>query len=1138
MRKTLQRGLCFLLCVVMAFSCMTFSASAAVVIAPAITAAAKVVGPFIGSWLAGKVLDASLQKLKDWVDKNSTDTDGLIATIGALRTAQKTEVSLDHLRELAYEWNATCSEAVGFTVDVVKHRIDTGEEYYVIAVRRGYVVTSGAVQYCLADGINRILYANATTELSGRWVKDADSTGRQLLTSYEALWNLAQEVGGYIRQNEVWYEIYKYGGYVYCNVSGRRFSTLIDKDSSAVSQNRPLSTGSGSDGNLVSKDMVDPGDTIYIKEGDTYYSTNYDITNIEEGDTWYIKEGDNYYEIVIDNSQHIDIDNMTQVLPGGVLNEIDSLIYDDNTKTYYVDSHDVTNNETNFYLYQYHINYTSVTYIGYTEQYDKHYELYYQLPDGRDSADLTTADLEQLSVSFKDVVNYNRSADDLNQRSLYHFDGDTRDSSYWSYATRFDWVKGASLTYMDEGTFGGSLYLDETEHEFLLTLPSRADAAGDWTLQFRYYQSYTASPQKDSWINIDGLDALLMDGAQYYTGTGTAIAKTSVGAWNELCLMRKDGKLYYFINGVYYTNETFGYDGSDIRFHFGDSQQTYKKIDELRFTRGALYGREGYTPTSVPYDSNLTLVLPDDKVPMADEVAVFNPGANNLFTAKGLDDWTVSGVVSNVKTWPSGIANNWSYAFTLSSYVKQSVLYGASNSVKSGAGYATLSAPIYLPVCSYCVSTDFENGDSRNVEDTDTLYAKDTAYTLSVVLSDGTYSSVTFQVVYEKLSSWAYDNGSRYKMKLVGSDISSSVEVSIGTLSHRAEDDYGRTDFTLERLVISAPSSAEIVHMELVKGSAPEWSISYEGAVYDPGELEDSPVLAVRSNTPITTYQIGGVRPSYPKKGQVYAMVENGYITSLQQYTGSAWEAVDGRIWTGSRWIPASSYNVITMQDMYDIVDATPDYEYIYTESGFWDWFQKAWKDLIARLDKIIEGQGGSDRPGSDCQHVYESKIDKDATCTEPGHKVYTCSTCGHTYTELIEALGHDWIVTNTVPDVLDEAGAVVEEGYDELTCSRCSLISKDYGEGPIETDLFEALGDLIAGGISWALDKLTELVSALTSITETFNSFVDRVGALAGTFPLFFAAFFALIPEDLTVIMWFGVICFVVLGVWRKWSK
>jgi hypothetical protein len=117
---------------------------------------------------------------------------------------------------------------------------------------------------------------------------------------------------------------------------------------------------------------------------------------------------------------------MTITLPNGDVQVADAVIYDESTKTYNIDSHDTTNNNITYnYSWTYHINYTSITYIGQTEQYDKYYKVYYELPDGRDSADLTAEDLEQLNFDI-DVVNYGRYSDNASIRCLYHFDGDTR----------------------------------------------------------------------------------------------------------------------------------------------------------------------------------------------------------------------------------------------------------------------------------------------------------------------------------------------------------------------------------------------------------------------------------------------------------------------------------------------------------------------------------------------------------------------------------------------------------------------------------------------------------------------------------------------------------------------------------------
>lgn len=65
--------------------------------------------------------------------------------------------------------------------------------------------------------------------------------------------------------------------------------------------------------------------------------------------------------------------------------------------------------------------------------------------------------------------------------------------------------------------------------------------------------------------------------------------------------------------------------------------------------------------------------------------------------------------------------------------------------------------------------------------------------------------------------------------------------------------------------------------------------------------------------------------------------------------------------------------------------------------------------------------------------HNYTTTTTKDATCTESGTKKYTC-TCGYSYTETINNLGHD-IVSHAAKAVT--CTTVGWNAYD--TCSRCS---------------------------------------------------------------------------------------------------
>lgn len=914
-----------------------------------------------------------------------------------------------------------------------------------------------------------------------------------------------------------------------------------------------------------------PAADEWAQEDDNPYYTDDDGDNIfDDGDT--VKD------------QLIDLDSNTVWFPNGTLQYINNLVYDESTKTYYVDAHEEYNFDndtyiTNNYYYEYHINYTSVTYIGQTEEYDEKYEFYYQLPDGRNSADLTLEELQALNTQI-DVLPYVRSADDVSIRALYHFDGNTRDSSYWSHLGNLKWNKGATLTYMDVGAFNGALYLDENEHDFTITLPSNV-STGDFTLQFRFYQSHTEAPVTDSYVKLGGYVLFGFDGASIKNAPGVDLSPMPTGTWNELCFMRKDGDFAYFLNGVcLYSGKNFTRAfNNQLQFTFGNQQQTFKYLDEIRFVSKAIYSMDGYTPSSVPFDTNLSLVLPDSKLPVADAYWSIVSEKENLLSPYGLDSWinlsesdlpslTHTALTSYkrqsagsnyytyqpgpVLPYTSAVANSASPAW--SSYINSTgcnflssptgtAFVATSNSLFSGNGVTSTTVPVTTyntaisssPLAySYFVGAfpygfNFFCGADHN-KTVKTFIPTGKTYTLSMVAADGSIGSFSFDL------SPTHTLNERYSYVFNG------YEFGFAWVETWAESTSAPLFSRLVFFIVptSFGSQSEFLYMQLVEGDSTDLTAEYVESVVvmDKDDL-NTPSLAVRTDVEITGYQIGGVRPSLPTKGLVWALVEAGRISSLQIYDGQAWEQVDGRIWTGSRWVPYYAYDVLLLKDLWDIVEGDPTLDFIYTEEGFWKWLQDAWGQMMGKLDQIIAALGGTVKdPASECPHTYSSKVAREPTCTEPGHMTYTCDLCGHTYTELIDATGHDWVVTNTVPDVLDEEGNVIEEGYEELTCSKCDNISRDYGDGPEEVDLFDALGDFIADGITWILDKLTELADSLKGITETFNGFVEKVKGLAGGYPAFFGAFMALIPEDISTILWFAVIGFVVLAVWKKWSN
>lgn len=733
-------------------------------------------------------------------------------------------------------------------------------------------------------------------DASNRWLPEDLFKSPYTLVSIEELTNMATSVGADIAWNDMYYYIYRDDGcLVYADKNGLPYAAFRDPDAYASQISRP-------------------GTSAKDEEGD-------DV------------------ELPEDFDANIDLENMLITLPNGTLAILDSVIYDESTKSYYIDSHDTYNTTNNYYYHwEYHINYTSITYIGQTEEYNKYYEVYYELPDGRDSADLTKEEVEQLNISV-DVIPYGRSADDTSLRSLYHFDGDTRDSSYWNYCTEFTWNEGASLTYMDAGVFNGALYLDETEHDFTLHLPSDI-GSGDFTLQFRYYQSYTAAPQTDSYILFGDQTLLQLNGGYFVDPDDTTLHVTPTGTWNEVALIRSSGKLFYYLNGISIGSISSSYGFSNrITFHFGADQQTYKYFDELRVLDYALVESGGsYTPTSVPHDTNLALVLPDTTLPVADEYWAIYSSGKNLVNG----DFSTGSLPDGFIEWGAELkgdsaADRSTLGIYSGAYITPHSNYchfhRTDLNVYDGSMYP--AGAIYVPI-SYWKNVRPFAGADQGAE-----------FTLTVVLSDGSIHSVS-AVVDEPMNEF--------------------LSVGDAVIGFDSADSGSYTNFYAYIELPAQGDFLDIVYVELIEGDSTDLSVEWVESVtpMTPDQL-NTPTLAVRTDLDITSYQIGGVRPSVPEKGMVWALVENQRITSLQIYNGQAWEGVDGRIWTGSRWIPASSYNIVTLQDMYDIVDATQDYEYIYSESGFWAWWQKSWNAFTEKLFTVLGSGGtGSGTPGTD----------------------------------------------------------------------------------------------------------------------------------------------------------------------------
>lgn len=472
----------------------------------------------------------------------------------------------------------------------------------------------------------------------------------------------------------------------------------------------------------------------------------------------------------IDLSRPIDLSNGTFT----VINEngdkitlnMDSLNFNFDDRSYTVNAYDVDyDEENNYYIYNYYTytvqntyNNTYVTYIGSTAEYRPiEYELYYELPDGRSSADLTEADVAGLSFQFHDVVNYKRSATDVSLRALYHFDGDTDDASYFSKEDSFTWNKGASLTYMESNNFGGALYLDEKEHQFTLTLPS-ALGTKDFALQWRYYQNSatTSTHANDNYVQLGTTKVLGWSEQSLYTMCGSTANPTglSVGTWQELAIIRNGNTLYFYHNGVRIgsasTSEVFS---EKIIFRLGANSKAYAMIDELRVTNFAIAkGGAAYSPTVVPYDTNSVLVLPDSVDPVADEYWSFDktipPKLSIDFTTGGKSALAHDAYESNGGNYYWNVYDAKYGTGTIMSSPGYQFYYTGSSyhltRTKSGEEWFRLYGNrCHATGSLFCISLEHAYQHGTLSYKSTWLPSSPKYYTASVVTSDGAVHSVT-----------------------------------------------------------------------------------------------------------------------------------------------------------------------------------------------------------------------------------------------------------------------------------------------------------------------------------------------------------------------------------------------------------
>lgn len=346
---------------------------------------------------------------------------------------------------------------------------------------------------------------------------------------------------------------------------------------------------------------------------------------------------------------------------------------------------------------------------------------------------------------------------------------------------------------------------------------------------------------------------------------------------------------------------------------------------------------------------------------------------------------------------------------------------------------------------------------------------------------------------YSVIADFAHDS---YKNQWV----SMRITISGGNLYYFVNGDLvGSGPFTkstADKFYIKSTGTVYLDELRVTTGSLSSTSVyTPSNSPYDTNKVLALPddltanTIYVQHNISVTNYRVGGVRPSNPETGFLYIPLYDDRTGGQPQlYDGSNWVNVMALVHNGDTTVNVLGYKFFPIGDSPDIdINAKPE------------------------------------RPTKDpetCTHQWVETSRTDATCILAGSVEYICSKCEKTKIETLAKLGHSWEVKQSVQTSYDENGEILTQGF---TIYRCSVCGEEYktenGTGPPGGG---GSGNEISGGV---LDK--------------FPSFVDMVLSMFQQLPKLFEGFvafltevFAYVPEDIILLLTFGVAAVVLIGI------
>lgn len=606
----------------------------------------------------------------------------------------------------------------------------------------------------------------------------------------------------------------------------------------------------------------------YYTNSDKSNYNNYSVVNTQ---SVYNSTTNNYNETI--NKLNYTYNNTTYNY------DIDNYTYNTYTNNYTF--HTVNNNNITYIN-----NYNNTTIIDNSNTYN----LYYRLPDGSDSFNMTEEEALNGYKTSLSVASYSNIYDTENLQFLYHLDGNKYNSAYPKEVNLT--LNPNSVEFINSANFNQALILsenvdiniDKSNLYYSFRLNPRIND------KFELYINDTLIAKRISKLNTtyayveweqntttnDNSAFTIVAKSDYGSPTCTSVSGYTSERLYVTPLGSVGGSNKYEYSCLYTSNQEITSSTNQRTYNiinnklYLDEGTRYLNYNQYNFISISLSGDVYINGIDTNIDINnnkfLHIKIIQDGVTYLDELAGFN--VNRSFESPSLP-----------------------YDTNLT-YILPSVEY------EKIPGSSVIK---FVPESNGEYGHLLSNEQIKYLTDND-IYLDTSKYSLYYKYADGS------------VNAYAYLDSNYYLDYLV---LSSDGTPTINTTN--INNDWGKSVFEGE--FKNYPDQFRYITCQKLNLNGSQFGLPKTSYYYDYTydyvlKTNDSIVnnqLLIKSNIYVKDYKFGGIRPSNPIKSYVYVNInEQGYIKSIQQFNGIEWVEVKASIYNANlnKWINALDFNV------------------------------------------------------------------------------------------------------------------------------------------------------------------------------------------------------------------------------------